>query len=137
MLAQLKARDALDDPASLLEIVFAPIAEIVDSTGRHTYAAFQLGMREFDRDGRIRTSADDLAPFSKYVVELLRQSLAHLTSPLFYQWLLSATLVFLDMIVRIDDKTARLPEDEMVREALSLVTAMMTAPVTKGRRSAR
>ena len=85
MLEKAGARGRLDDPATLLEIVFRPIAEILDSSKRHSYAAFLLGLFQLERDEQARFRSDDLAPFSKHAVELLRKVLPQLPASLFAQ----------------------------------------------------
>jgi hypothetical protein len=128
MLAEAKEQGRVNLPAALLEIIFRPIAEIVDSAKRHTYAAFLLGLYELERDEQVRIRSDDLAPVTSRIVELLRQALGDLPLPLLGQRLLSATMMFLDLLVRLDEKKIRSKEEETIREGLAVATAMMTAP---------
>jgi AcrR family transcriptional regulator len=130
MLAEANAEGLSHDITTLLEIVFRPIAEIVDSSKRHTYAAFLLGLYEIEPEIEARIRSVDLAPLSKYVVELLRQALPQLPAPLFNQRLRSASKMFMDLLVRIDEKKIPFSESEIIREGLSVVVAMMMAPVT-------
>ena len=129
MLSQAQQRGQSPAPSDLLRIALLPIIEITGSRKRHSYAAFLLELIHVDRDMSARRRANHLAPFTLYLRELLCQALPHVPRPLLADRMSTALLVFLDIIVRHDTKRTCLTGQELIHEALTLVTAIVTARV--------
>ena len=86
-------------------------------------------LHQVDRDMSARRRANDLAPFTLYLRELLCQALPHVPRPLLADRMSTALLVFFDIIVRHDTRRTCLTGQELIHEALTLVTAIVTAQV--------
>lgn len=82
MLVAAEAQGALDDPLTLLRIIFQPVFQDVDSHGRHSFAAFLRAVARFPSwDGM--AGARDLSPLAYEAMKLLRIRVGHLPKALF------------------------------------------------------
>ena len=114
-------REARTD--ALLEVLLRPITEVVDHDGRRSYAGFLYQLIATARSAR--AAFDPLSPVAKEVTGLIRQSLPRLDRRTFERRLGSASLVFLDTLVRLDEAGEAGSNGD---EALVLANAVLTAP---------
>lgn len=121
LLARARAKGAEARTADLMEVLLRPIAEVVDAEGRRSYAGFLYQLIATARSAR--AAFDPLSPVAKEVTALIRQSLAEMDQRLFNRRLGSASLVFLDTLVRLEEDG-----DAGADEALTLAIAVLTAP---------
>jgi AcrR family transcriptional regulator len=124
MLAQVQADGGEKDTNSLLEVLLRPIAEVVDQEGRRSFAGFQYQLISTARSAR--AAFDPLAPVAKKVTGLVRKSLHRLDQKTFNRRLGSASLTFLDTLVRLEEEGAI--DSNGIDEALTLAVAVLTAP---------
>src|SRR5690606_10482428 len=107
LLAEAKRDGEMELTRRLLEVMLRPIAEERDSTGRRSYAAFLLGLRNaYSASHRLRVEAEDLAPLTGHVRDLLNSSLSHLPPALVSSRLVAASTMFLSIIADLDRKDA-------------------------------
>lgn len=136
MLTELKRQGRLDDVGALMGVMLQPLAEVVDSDGRHSFAAFLLSLHHhgaFDA----RLDASDLAPLTSQVADLIRAANAAVPAGLSRLRLSSAFVLFLDALVTIDrrkekGKEAARLQALLLDDALTMVTAAVTAPADDG-----
>ena len=119
--ARADGREARTDV--LMEVLLRPIAEVVDQDGRRTYAGFLYQLIATARSAR--AAFDPLSPVAKDVTALIRQSLPRLDRRTFERRLGTASLVFLDTLVRLDEAGEAGSKGD---EALALAIAVLTAP---------
>lgn len=124
-LADADRNGELANPATLLDVLLRPIAELADGDGRRSYAGFLYQLTANARSAR--AAFDPLAPTAKQIVKLLRDSLPQLTKPIFDRRLGSASLIFLDTIQRLEEQGS--VTGAGIDEALALSLAVLTAPV--------
>lgn len=110
--------------SELMGVLFRPIAEVVDDEGRRSFAGFLYQLTATARSAR--AAFDPLSPVAKEVTALIRQSLAELDQRTFNRRLGTASLVFLDTLVRLEEDAV--PQAHGVDEALTLAIAVLTAP---------
>jgi AcrR family transcriptional regulator len=110
--------------AALMDVLLRPIAEVVDEEGRRSYAGFLYQLTATARSAR--AAFDPLSPVAKRATALIRQSLAGMDQRRFNRRLGSASLVFLDTLVRLEEEGG--PQTGGVDEALTLAVAVLTAP---------
>jgi AcrR family transcriptional regulator len=121
LLARARAKGGEVRTADLMEVLLRPIAEVVDAEGRRSYAGFLYQLIATARSAR--AAFDPLSPVAKEVTALIRQSLAEMDQRLFNRRLGSASLVFLDTLVRLEEDGGCGAD-----EALTLAIAVLTAP---------
>jgi AcrR family transcriptional regulator len=131
-LAEMEAEGRGDDVHALIDLLLRPLADEVDADGRHSYAAFLLGLHHqgaFD----VRVHASDLAPTTTRATARLHA--ANGSEPVWvYQFRLDGVVaMFLDALVRIDRRRAagELSADLeclLVDDAIAAATAAFTAP---------
>lgn len=112
-----------DGPGRLLEALLRPIAEIVDAEGKRSFAGFLFQLTAHAREAR--ADFDGLAPFATFLVAQLRRALPALPDRLFERRLGTASLAFLDSLVRMERENEEVHGS--VEEALALAIAIMTA----------
>ncbi|MET0372105.1 MAG: helix-turn-helix domain-containing protein [Sphingobium sp.] len=122
-----KAAGREREPAALLESILRPYSEIVDEDGQRNYAAFQLKLYTVERDPTYM-DAIQVPPVTAHISSLLGQSLPHLPDKIYRYRIGSAGVIFMDAMVRLNEGIAPLDVEGMVQEALSLGTAVLTAP---------
>lgn len=122
--ASLMASQEPEEPSRLLEALLRPIAEVTDADGKRSFAGFLFQLTAHAREAR--ADFDDLAPFATFLVAQLRRTLPSLPDRLFERRLGTASLAFLDCLVRMEREKDVV--DGSVEEALALAIAIMTAP---------
>ena len=124
LLAQMRTNGREGSADTLVEVLLRPIAEVVDHEGRRSYAGFLYQLIATARSAR--AAFDPLSPVAKEVTSLIRQSLPRLAPRTFNRRLGSASLVFLDTLVRLEEGGGVRTND--VDEALAVAIAVLTAP---------
>ena len=130
-----EARDAgrALDLKTLLDAMFRPIAYETDAAGRHSYAAFLLGVHRHEDLFSLRVGRNEIAPLTNHLIDLIRDAAPHVPNLLIRQRLLCASDVYLQCVVALDrplvvggwltDRT------EGLAEGLELAHAVVAAPV--------
>jgi AcrR family transcriptional regulator len=136
LLAEVTRSNRLRDARALIEILLRPPAEEKDEDGRHTYAAFLVGMRYFE--GVFMPAVDDekLAPVRTHVSDLLAVAVPEIPEALLRSRVMGASTMFLNGFVewdrlRAQNKRALLDERSLLREQLEVATAAILAPVAE------
>jgi len=133
MLMAAERAGTLHDIRTLLEIVFLPQIDVVDSDGKHSYASFlcQYLLRE-----RFQEFGDFGIPLPQNldrVLGLLRIRLGYLPSAAAQRRLIGACLVFLSILVyyRVSTagETAEEPFSEVLNDTLSQIEVAISAPL--------
>ncbi|MCK9541819.1 MAG: TetR/AcrR family transcriptional regulator [Novosphingobium sp.] len=113
----------------LLTIIFRPIAELKSPQGKRIYAGFLRNNLSYRRPPYESWAvASEIAPLTDYVMSLLRARYQDLPDDLFVQRMHSITVVFLDIVVALDDGAGIFTEQEGFAEAMSLAIAILRAP---------
>jgi AcrR family transcriptional regulator len=123
--AQVEARH--EDVATLIEVLFRPMGEIISDDLEHTYASFQLKLFAVERNPSY-SDVIEQPPITKFIVRKIHEALRPIPENIIIYRMTSAAIIFLDALVRIDEKTAVLEREAMICEALGLATAVATAP---------
>jgi AcrR family transcriptional regulator len=134
MLMAAERAGTLHDIRTLLEIVFLPQLDVVDSDGNHSYASFlcQYLLRErFQEFGNFGTP---LPCNLERVLGLLRIRLGYLPSPAAQRRLIGACLVFLNILVSYSvategESAAVEPFQEALSDTLSQIEVAIGAPL--------
>ena len=124
LLAQARTNGREARTAALLEVLLRPITEVVDRDGRRSYAGFLYQLIATARSAR--AAFDPLSPVAKEVTALIRQSLPALDQRAFDRRLGTASLVFLDTLVRLEEGGG--VRAKGIDEALTVAIAVLTAP---------
>jgi AcrR family transcriptional regulator len=140
MLMAAERSGILHDIRTLLEMVFLPQLDVVDSDGNHSYASFlcQYLLRErFQEFGDFGTP---LPPNLERILGLLRIRLGYLPSSAAQRRLIGACLVFLNILVtyRVStegDAALKEPFDDALSDTLSQIEVSISAPLTPARSS--
>ncbi|HEY3697527.1 TetR family transcriptional regulator [Phenylobacterium sp.] len=126
-----------DDPRTLVEIIYRPIAGLRDRDGRRAYAAFLLALQQSADGYRIRSDIDAFAPVTRIVLDRLMDVTPHVPAPLLVDRRLAASALVLTGLVQRDRQGRKLAiDDQLVQDALDTATAVITAPVADSVRSA-
>lgn len=125
--AQLEGRH--EDVATLIEVLLRPMAELQTHEAAHTYAAFQLKLFLVER-GPSYFELITQPPVLKFIVGKIHELLQPIPENIITYRMIMATMLFLDALVRVDEKAAPLDADAMIHEALGLAVAVATAPYT-------
>jgi len=134
LLADVTRSDRVRDARALIEILLRPPAEERDEDGRHTYAAFLVGMRHFEGVFIPTPDEEKLAPVRTHVSDLLGLALPQIPEPLRRSRVVGAATMFLHAFVewdrlRAQGKPALLDERTLLREQLDVASAAILAPV--------
>lgn len=119
MLAEAERQDQLHSLRALLNMVFLPQFAIKDDNGNNSYANFLcqfLLRRRFTEFGDFGVPSP---PNLDRVLKLLRVRLGFLPTAAAQRRLISASLVFLNILVTYDKKDASAPEEESFEQALN------------------
>ena len=121
LLAQMEAAGLGNDQAALLDALLRPIAEVRDAEGCCRYAGFLYQLTANARSAR--GAFDDLAPVARDIVSRLWTSDPSTPQATIRRRLGSASLVFQDTLVRLDEEGAL--DEAGVQEALRLAQAVL------------
>jgi AcrR family transcriptional regulator len=136
LLGQAQVEGRHEDARTLIEALLLPLSEITAEDGTRAYAAFLL-----DRFGVERGPGQfyylQEPPITKFIVGKLHEVLTPIPHDIITYRMISATMLYLDAVVRIDDKAAVLEPEAMIAEALGLATAVATAPYPNAYKSLR
>jgi AcrR family transcriptional regulator len=136
LLGQAQVEGRHEDPATLIEALLLPLSEILSDDGMHTYAGFQLDLFGLER-GPGQFYYMQQPPITKFIVSKLHEVLSPIPHDIIAYRMVSATMLYLDAVVRLDEKAAVLDKDAMINEALGLATAVATAPYPNAYKSLR
>jgi AcrR family transcriptional regulator len=130
-LMQVAAREGrADDPATLVRILYRPIAELCDRDGRRTYAAFLLALQQSAEGYRARLALDALAPVTRDLMRRLAAATPHVPAALNMERRMAASaLVFTGMVQRDRQGGDAAIESELLDDAFHTATAVLTASV--------
>jgi AcrR family transcriptional regulator len=126
LLSEAKRAGRLGDVETLIQIIFRPIVEQVDQTGRHTYAAFLLALEHAGDDSRSRAEVSGAAPIAEHVIDLLTAALPHIPMALFAHRMKGVTTGVLVGVVR-QTQPASLPAEMLFEDSLVVAAAALSA----------
>jgi AcrR family transcriptional regulator len=119
-----------DAPATLVEILYRPIAELCDRDGRRTYAAFLLALQQSAEGYRARRALDALAPVTRDLMSRLSAASPHVPAALDLERRMAASaMVFTGMVQRDRQGGDLAVESALLDDAFDTATAVLTAPV--------
>ena len=125
----------LNEPRALVEVIFRPVAELIDLNGRRTWARFLARMQ---RQGEISywNTPNDLAPVTRHVAEVL-QGVMQPAVPAHWcrRRMGYATMLFLTAVVDMEDRETAgnhetISEEAILVDALDTATAALLTPVS-------
>jgi len=132
LLREASARGELGDIHALLDIMFRPVAELVDAQGRRTYAAFLLGLHHFGGATNPRVETVGFDPVTQYLSDLLYATAPHLPSEAVRRRLVTVFLMYLRELVGWERQQARgddaMSLDEVITEAINMGAAAFLCP---------
>jgi AcrR family transcriptional regulator len=134
LLAEATRSNRLQDPRALIEILIRPPMEEKDEDGRHTYAAFLIGMRHFEGVFMPSKEGERLAPVRTHVSDLLTVAVPGVPEALLRSRVVCAATMFLSAFtewdrLRAEGQPTLLDEQALIREQLDIATAAVLAPV--------
>jgi AcrR family transcriptional regulator len=131
MLSEAKRAGRLGEIKTLIEIIFRPIAEQADETGRRTYAAFLLALEHAGDDSRSRAQVAGAAPITEHVTDLLVAAASHVPKALFAHRIKGVTTGFLVSVLR-HGRASEPPDPVLIEDALMVAAAALSAPAPDG-----
>ena len=133
MLAEAERNDMLHDARTLLEMLYLPQLELQDVDGNHSYANFlcqYLLRQRFFEFGDFGTPSP---PNLDRVFKLLRIRLGYLPTPVAQRRLISASLIFLNILVTYgdEDRDGEQPEsfEAALRDTLAQIELATCMPL--------
>lgn len=139
LLEEARASNRMEDPGALVEVLFRPIAELLDADGMHSYAAFLFNLQQFDPLGKIRQEAREFAPLTHHVSISLRHLLSDLSDRFYDVRLQSSFAAFFTVLMYMDAGAkhrliSRADRNLLVTDAIEMATAAMCkSPPTESR----
>jgi AcrR family transcriptional regulator len=126
------------DIQDLLELLFLPLLDLTDSTGRHTYASFIVRYLLLSRPTGLPHAMDSLTETTfalRQIVGAIEAQLAHLPEDLVINRIATASLMFNAMLVRSDNdgvtEKGKTLFRQRVSDCLSMAAAALRAPIAK------
>jgi AcrR family transcriptional regulator len=99
MLARAEGDGLLADARTLLDIIMLPQLDLEDSEGNHSYASFLSQYLLRSRSTMFGDFGSESPPFLQRTLDLLRDRLAYLPTPVAQRRLVNGCLMFLNMLV--------------------------------------
>ncbi|WP_109807549.1 TetR family transcriptional regulator [Sphingosinithalassobacter portus] len=122
-------RAAMPEPAdcrALLDLIMRPLIEQTDAEGRHSYAAFLLGLRRSPQGFLSRRQRSDKAPIANWANEQLAALFPHHSEDAFAFRMDLISAMFLDAIDRFDAGELRaFSRDALLEKLITLAAAML------------
>jgi len=135
MLASAKADGRLDNTRALVEIVYLPQLELRDDDGRHSYAGFLSQYLLRTRSRRFGEFSSATPPELARTLALLRARLAHLPEAAAQRRLISASFMFVHILVHHGDpdwtESGEETFDIAVEDTLDQIVRCLDAPMVK------
>lgn len=99
MLAEAEAKGLLMDARTLLDIIMLPQLDLEDVQGNHSYASFLSQHLLRSRSTRFGDFGSESPPYLARTLDLLRERLAYLPTPVAQRRLVNGCLMFLNILV--------------------------------------
>jgi AcrR family transcriptional regulator len=99
MLVRAEGDGLLTDARTLLDIVMLPQLDLEDAEGNHSYASFLSQYLLRSRSTMFGDFGSESPPFLQRTLDLLRDRLAYLPTPVAQRRLVNGCLMFLNMLV--------------------------------------
>jgi AcrR family transcriptional regulator len=99
MLARAGGDGLLTDARTLLDVVMLPQLDLEDAEGNHSYASFLSQYLLRSRSTMFGDFGSESPPFLQRTLDLLRDRLAYLPTPVAQRRLVNGCLMFLNMLV--------------------------------------
>jgi len=133
MLAAARAGDGLDDLRTLVEIIYLPQLELPDDDGRHSYAGFLSQYLLRARSRRFGEFSSATPPELAMTLALLRERLGHLSEAAAQRRLISASFMFVHILVHHGDRewaeAGNEPFSAAVVDTLDQIVRCLEAPI--------
>lgn len=128
-----RSRDA--DIKALLGLLFLPLLDLTDDTGRHTYASFIVKYLLLSRPTGLPHAIDSLTESTAALRQInsrIERLLAHLSADLVNSRIATASLMFNTMLVRSDNdgvtKAGGAQLRQRIDDCLEMIAAALLAP---------
>jgi AcrR family transcriptional regulator len=122
------------DEEDILSILFKPLVEARNSEGKRSYAGFLRHSVIYRRPPFPTWKFPaNKAPFTDYLVSLLKKKFPLLPDALYKERLHTVTAVFLDIMHAVDEGNWPFAEEEAFEEAVNLSVALLRAPPNTAR----
>ncbi len=124
-LSRIRSEGRIHDVDALMHVMLRPLAEEVDLEGRCSYAMFLLSMNQQNMRS-LRLAADEIAPLTAHIIELLYSANVRVPIELSHHRLTTATLMFLNSLNILDQELDDVRRKSLVDDPL-LIDAVDTA----------
>lgn len=132
MLARAEAAGRLKDARTVLDIVFLPQLELQDADGNHSYASFLSQYLLQSRSPVFGDFGGVSPPHLSRALELLRERVDYLPSPVAQRRLIGVSLMFLNILVRHHGQEANETGerfDEALEDTMEQIVTAMCMPL--------
>lgn len=119
MLATAEREGRLDDPRSIVEIIFLPQLSLPGQHGNHSYANFLCQYLLRNDRAEFGDFGVPLPPHLDRTLKLLRQVLDFLPERIAQRRLVTACFMFLNMLSSYSEDRVRTPDDESFEDAVN------------------
>jgi AcrR family transcriptional regulator len=134
-LARLESTGRDIDIQDLLDLLFLPLLDLADATGRHNYASVIVKYLLLSRPTGVPHAMDSLTESTAALREInsrIEGELAHLPADLVYNRITTASIMFNTMLVRSDNDGVTEAGGEQLRQrvgdCLEMIAAALLAP---------
>jgi len=133
LLAEIERRGLQNDARALLEVLSIPLVNIVDDTGRHSYAGFSshylLSYPPSKAGENLR-----LSPALVRVNELIQRAVDYVPPAILRIRVRLCIAMFQDVLARLDDEDAgKFPFKALLNDRLDIMAGALCAPYRAGR----
>jgi AcrR family transcriptional regulator len=137
MLQEAERRGLLLDARTLLDIVMLPQLDLEDADGNHSYASFLSQYLLRSRSARFGDFGSESPPHLARVLDLLRERIAYLPTPVAQRRLVNGCLMFLNILVSHRGSGATGDLEETFENALEDTMEMIVTSICMPLRAIR
>lgn len=137
MLRQAERQNLLFDARALLDIIMLPQLDLEDEEGNHSYASFLSQHLLQSRSSRFGDFGSESPPHLQRALDLLRQRLFYLPTPVAQRRLVNGCLMFLNMLVSHRGNGSDSEQEESFEHAVEDTMEMLVTGICMPLRTAR
>ena len=137
MLERAEQDGLLTDARTLLDIIMLPQLDLEDAEGNHSYASFLSQYLLRSRSTMFGDFGSESPPFLQRTLDLLRERLGYLPTPVAQRRLVNGCLMFLNMLVTHRGNGATDDMEERFEHALEDTMEMIVTSICMPLRTAR
>jgi AcrR family transcriptional regulator len=137
MLERAERDNLLTDARTLLDVVMLPQLDLEDAEGNHSYASFLSQYLLRSRSTLFGDFGSESPPFLQRTLDLLRDRLAYLPTPVAQRRLVNGCLMFLNMLVThrgtgaVDDMGERF--EHALEDTMEMIVTSICMPLRTSR----